>query len=147
MAAVGQRGIHIGIAHDRPGDQLREKRQIGAEKKRIAGGFGFAVFNIAKIGNGLKSIKGNSQREGRRAESGFQSGQKCVCVFEIKKNQKVERKSGEKKPESRSFPATGHQPRKQEVKENDKEHQKDPTGFSPAVKNKADKKQNEIPKI
>ena len=90
-------GCNFAVAHDRPGNELWEKRNIGAETCVIALQFGVSAVKVYRIGEDLKGVKGNADRQAQAEERNVpkrQARKGCggkIVIFEEKEKEQTDR--------------------------------------------------------
>lgn len=143
---------HVAVTDDRPGDEVREKRDVRAEVDEIPLRGSVPPVNIDGIGQGLKRIKGDAdgKRHGRRgnrqASQRIQRADQQPGILEKAQHAEVDTNAENKR---RLFGAgvPGALFKKQSggvVKPGGKQHEKDVHRLPPRVKNHAEQKQAQV---
>ena len=146
---------HVPVADDGPGDQLREHGHVGAEAQQIPLGRHLAAVDVDGIAHGLEDIKGDAdgQRDLRHRQPQSRGQQQIhrpheeACVFEEGQQPQVQNQR-QTRAGFRPRPAacSGDQQAAQVIEQDGKEHEEKVHRLSPAVKQQADREQQQISK-
>ena len=158
LLAAGQLVADVVVAHDRPGDQLREEGNIEREVDRIALRLGVAAVDVDHIGQGVKGEEGNAERQVRRVEiergqvAGAGEPQDVVLggdkagIFVIGQQADVHDHRARDHETRRRRPAISfeHQP-EQPVEGDRGEHHEHEKLLAPRIEHQARKQQDRVP--
>ena len=153
MRAVRKLPLHIRIAHDRSGDQLREQRDIGAEGDKVPLRRTCAAKHIDHIGHALERVKRNADwqcdgkiRQKRKRRQPLQRENGRRRIFEKAEQQHID---GNAEHEHGFAPIlvrvkVPEQPPGKVVEQDRRGHQQQIDRLAPGVKHQARRKQHRV---
>ena len=154
LAPVVDLAHDVHIAHDRPGDELREHRHVAAEGDRVALRRAVAAVDVDGVGHGLERVEGDAHRQrharhrdGER-ERRVERGDDQPRILEEAEQREVDRdrRNEQRPPHARPAVKLFHQQAVAVVHDRGKEHQHDVDRLAPGVEDQARKKQQQVPK-
>ena len=138
----------IRIAHNRTCDKLRKQRHIGRKSDKITLRQDFPPVDIYDIGDRLKCVKRNSNRQGNVQKAKPSAGD---CVHRLDEKIRVFEKSENRKvscdAQDQKRPGFCDNPPHHIVEEDGKSHHRDIFRLAPALKNQAGNQKPQVPHL
>ena len=150
-AALAQLALHVAVLHDRSGNQLREAADVQQQPQRTLLGRRPAAVYVHRVGQDLKGIERDTDRqtrrihsEGKREKRGKGVDQKGG-IFEIEQEAQRRDDAEGKDPPPRMFLLrAGDGTRTAEVYRGGQDHRQNPHRLAPAVEQQRERQQHAV---
>ena len=150
LCATPQRCLHVGVAHDRSRDELREKADVQRERKPVLLRFDLAAIQVNHIAQRLERIEADAERKRNvtqcdRPASRQRVDGRCekIEVFEIAEQPEVDRNGYRQRRAAALFQPV-HGKAGQPVDRDGRQHQYNVSRLAPPVEQKACKEQQRV---